>query len=119
MVTLLNKIFKREEASPKSDFEFIKFRKSLLYNLAEAHKKGTIIGIYSNVLGDGMFVTGIEDIYEYEGDYVVHLKRYDVIGSILIRSTIALSEIKAVCVFDMPYRNPAIQAQSKPLATKR
>jgi hypothetical protein len=106
MTNILNRLFKREEAPPKSDFEFIKFRKSLLNSLVEAHKKGTLIGIYSNVLGDGMFVTGVEDIYEYEGDHIVHLKRYDVLGSILIRNTIALSEIKAVCVFDMPYRNP-------------
>ena len=107
MTNLLAKIFGKEDTdSAKKNFEFIKFRKSLLNTLVNTHKKGTVVGIYSNVLGDGMFVTGIEDIYEYEGDYIVHLKRYDVIGTILMRETISLSEIKAICVFDMHYKNP-------------
>src|SRR5688572_17842845 len=100
MTTLLTKLFRKNERAQQTTggLEFIRFKKNLINSLILAHKAGTAVGIYSNVLGDGMFVTGIEDIYDYEDDYIIHLKRYDVLGTILIRNTISLSEIKAVCV---------------------
>src|SRR5687767_6658026 len=107
MTNILSRIFKKNETlSFETDFDPLTFRKSLLKMLVKSHKKETIIGIYSDVLGDGMFVTGVEQIHENNGDHIIQLKRYDVIGTFLIRNTISLSEIKAVCLFDMRYKNP-------------
>ena len=91
-----------------SNLEFIKFKKSLLQALVESRKKGTAIGIYSPALGEGMFVTGVEDIYDDDSERIIVFKPYDLSGAILQRNTLSLSEIKAVCAFDMPYRNPVL-----------
>ena len=109
-ITELNRlVFKRTEpVSPPTNLEFIKFRKSLLYALTQSRKNGTVVGIYSPALGEGMFVTGVDDIYNDNNERIVVLKRYDLSGAILQRTTISLGEIRAICVFDMPYRNPVL-----------
>lgn len=106
----LNRIvFKRSQpVSPRSNFEFIKFRKSLFSALSESRKNGNVVGIYAAALGEGMFVTGVEDIYNDHNEQIIVLKRYDLSGAILQRSTLSLTEIKAICVFDMPYKNPLL-----------
>ena len=91
---------------PSEKMEFIKFRKSLSKALSRSRKDGTVVGIYSDVLGEGMFVTAVDDIYSYDKEEIITLKPYDLSGVILKRTTIALSEIRAICVFDIPYKNP-------------
>lgn len=112
MASLLSKFnrvaFKQSTESVPGSFEIIKFKKSLLNALVESRKNGSAIGIYSSALGEGMFVTGVEDIYDDNRDYIVVLKPYDLSGTILQRNTLSLSEIKAACAFDMPYRNPVL-----------
>lgn len=52
-----------------------------------------------------MFVTGIEAIFDQEDDPLIQLKTHDIMGSLLIRDMIALSEIKAICAFDMRFKD--------------
>ena len=111
LISHLNKIvFKRSETDtpPPGTFEVVKFRKSLLKALGESRRRGTTIGIYSDVLGEGMFMTAVEDIYEDTNEIIIVLKRYDLSGSILQRNTLSLSEIRAVCAFDTQYKNPVL-----------
>jgi len=104
------KVFKRNDAVVSSgSIELIKAKKSQLNALLESYKNQTLIGVISPVLGEGMFVTGVHDIYDYDEKHIVMLKRYDISGELLIRETLALDEIKAVCVFDSAYKHPVLE----------
>lgn len=105
MTNLLSSLFLKNELADHRSFEVVR-QKNLLSALITARKKGNVIGIYSKSLGDGMFVTGIEAIFDQEEDPLIQLKTHDIMGSVLIRDMIALSEIKAICAFDMRYKEP-------------
>lgn len=104
------KVFGRRDAIPSSGgIELIKSKKMLLSALINCYKHQTLIGIFSPVLGEGMFVTGVHDIYDYNEEPIVMLKRYDISGELLIRETLALTEIRAICVFENAYKHPIIE----------
>ena len=104
------KVFGRNDAVITSGgIELIKTKKRLLSAVINCYKNQTLIGIFSPVLGEGMFVTGVHDIYDYNEEPIVMLKRYDICGELLIRETLALNEIKAICIFDNAYKHPIIE----------
>lgn len=110
MPNILAKLFsKTESAIASSQTGFVKSRKQMLNALMESRKNGTAIGVYSDVLGEGMFVTGVDDVYNDSNEQVVVLSQYELSGLILQRSTLSVGEIKGVCVFDMPYTSPLLQ----------
>lgn len=88
------------------ELEFIKNRRSIYRELAISKEAGTVVGITSPVLGDGMFITAVDDIYTTEAGAVVQLKPYDMSGHFLARTQLSLSEIRSVCPFKTAYRNP-------------
>lgn len=81
-------------------------RKNVLNALVSSLKQGTIVGVYAEALGEGMFLTAVEEIIDEENDKIVGFKRYDASGHILPRTHFALSEIKAVCPLNARYVNP-------------
>ena len=87
---------------------FLRSRKSIRDGLLKSKDGGTVVGIYSRALGEGMFITSVADIYPDNDEEIVVLKRYDLSGIILPRTDLSLSEIKAVCEFDMIYKNPVL-----------
>jgi hypothetical protein len=91
-----------------SALNFLKSRTSIRDGLMRSKHSGTVIGIYSRALGEGMFITSVADIYPDNEEEIVVLKRYDLSGLILPRTDLSLSEIKAVCNFDMVYKNPVL-----------
>jgi hypothetical protein len=108
---LTKKIFKKNTPVLSiAGIQLIKSRKLLLDVLIDCCKNERYVGIYSDVLGEGMFVTGVHDIYDYDEEPIIMLKRYDITGSLLIRETLSLGEIKAACVFDNSYRHPIIES---------
>ena len=88
--------------------EIIKNRSAILQELNLCKEKGRLVGIYAGPLGDGMFLTGIEDIYKWEKETIIVLKPYDIGGNILQRNYLSLSEIKGVCPFIYTYKNPFV-----------
>ena len=88
------------------ELEFIKNRKSIYRELAVSKEAGTVVGINAPALGDGMFITAVDDIYSTEAGDVVLLKPYDMTGHFLPRTQLSLSEIRSVCPLKTPYRNP-------------
>lgn len=88
--------------------QFIRKRKDIRSALWNSKTNQTVIGIYSNVLGEGLFLCGVEDQFTMDGEEVVILKPYDMYGILLQRNTVSLSEIRAVCVMDYAYQNPLI-----------
>ena len=89
-----------------SDLEILRSKKNILQQLEICKEQGKLVGIFSRTLGEGLFVTGIEDIYKWEKEEIIVLKPYDIGGNILPRNYLSLSEIKAVCPFNCTYKNP-------------
>ena len=87
-------------------FEFARSSKAIVRELLSSKESGSVVGIYSAILGDGMFLTGVEDLYQEGKITVAVFHRYDLSGQILNRNHIAVEEIRTVCSFCQRYRNP-------------
>lgn len=96
-------------------FDFITDSKDVFKALLDSKERGTAIGIKSDLLGKGMFVTGIEDILLGDGheNTKIILKGYDFTGHVLEKNTVGLTEIEGVCKFNSKFGNPILKALSK------
>ena len=101
--------------SVNTPFDFIREPKDILKALLDSKDNGTAIGIKSTVLGNGMFVTAVEDILIGDGheNTKVILKGYDFTGHVLEKNTMHLSEIDGVCLFSSKFGNPILKTLSK------
>jgi hypothetical protein len=99
-----------DEAKPY--FRFLRTRGPILEELRTCKQQEKVVGIYAPVLGEGIFITGIEDVYDWEKETVVVLKPCDIMGNFLQRNYLSLSEIKSVCPFNCKYENPFIKTNS-------
>ncbi len=102
---------KKIDSSTES-LRLIRAARKMLVALEECQTNGTVAGIYSPALGEGMFVTGIESIYVDRGEKVIVLKRYDLGGNILPRTHFSINEINAVCVMNATYENPFVESMA-------
>lgn len=84
----------------------------MLNLLAESKEKGTAVGIYAPVLGKEIFVTAVDNIIIDE-DVTVVLKNYDITGYMLETNKVRLSDIKSVCPFKSPFKNPYMKTTLK------
>lgn len=83
--------------------------------LLDSKAGGTAIGIKSELLGKGMFVTGIEDILLGDGheNTLIILKGYDFTGHVLAKNMVRLTEIDGICKFNSKFGNPILKALRK------
>jgi hypothetical protein len=88
---------------------FISEPSEILKHLYESKTHGTVVGISAPILGNGVFLTAVEDIKMINDDHSVQLKGYDVTGYILERNRIRLSDIRAVCPFRSLFVNPYLK----------
>jgi hypothetical protein len=100
---------------PEVPFDFITGPQDILKALLEGKDRGTAIGIKSELLGKGMFVTAIEEILIGDGNEntLIILKGYDFTGHVLDASTIHLTDIEGVCEFSSKFGNPILKTLSK------
>jgi|GEM_PF-1824220 len=91
------------------DFAFISERSEVLIALTESKKNGTIVGISAPILGNGVFLTAVDEVTSISDDYSITLKGYDITGYILERNKIRLSDIRAVCPFKLVFKNPYLK----------
>ena len=96
-------------------FDFIQEPADMFKALLESKERDSAIGIKSEVLGKGMFVTGVEDILigdGHENTFII-LKGYDFTGHVLPTNHLRLSEIEGVCQFASKFGNPILKTLSK------
>ena len=96
-------------------FDFIKDPGEMFKALLDSKERDTAIGIKSELLGKGMFVTGVDDILIGDGheNTLVILKGYDFTGHVLSTNNLRLNEIEGVCQFASKFGNPILKALSK------
>lgn len=86
----------------------------ILNALTASQKNGNVIGIWASPLGTGLFMCGVEKMFddEVEHDMVVILKEKDLNGVPLQAHVLFLQEIEKVFPFKTPYSNPVPQRLS-------
>jgi hypothetical protein len=89
-----------------SPFEFVKSKKAILKELVISKKIKNVVGVYCDVLGEGMFLTAVEDIERTESAEIIVFYQYDITGRLLIRTRVELDKIQLVCPFNTTYENP-------------
>lgn len=99
----------KNEAQPSHNlvpFDFIKSKKAILKQVIISKESGNLLGVYCRAFGEGMFLTGVEDIEDYEKEAIIVFNRYDMSGHILSRTRISIEEIQMVCPFSRSFVNP-------------
>jgi hypothetical protein len=82
----------------RRELEFMTGADDILDILRHSKDHGNVIGISSPFLGNGIFITAVDDVIEnYET--VVLLKPIDVNGGTLAKNILRLSEITSACSF--------------------
>lgn len=115
MINFFNRLGRTTSAAKETDriapgeFRIIKSAKKILSALQQSKDNGTVVGIYSHALGEGMFLTGVSDISGDHEEKIVVLSPYDLGGNILSRTHFSVNEVDAVCPFRIAYRNPLIR----------
>jgi hypothetical protein len=110
MLDLVSKLptslFKKQEAPVPHLFNFVKDRVEMLKTILACMETGKLIGIYSRALGDGMFLTGVDNVESDTRGKVIVFETYDFSGQILTKTRVYLDEIKMVCPFEVEYIHP-------------
>ena len=96
-------------------FDFIRDRKEIFKALLDSRERGNAIGIKAAVLGKGMFVTGVDEIFLGDGEENTRivLKGYDFTGHVLVTNSLSLDEIEGVCQFTSKFGNHILKTLSK------
>lgn len=103
--TLLSRDHKQVMPLP---IDFVKNKKSMLKELRLSKQSGNAIGVYSKAMGEGMFLTAVEQV---EPNGLIVFSRYDMSGAILNRYELTLEEIQIVCPTSQRYRHPLLTRQ--------
>lgn len=79
-----------------SPFTFIESKEGIIEEISRSKTTGAVLGLYSPALGQGMFFTGVDDLYLMKNEEIVVLKPFDLHGVPLKRDHLSIREIKSV-----------------------
>lgn len=97
----------------RTAFDFVRTRKYILRELMISKQANTVLGVYSKVLGEGMFLIGVEETEASMPEPVITFSPYDLSGKLLKKSCLRLDEIEMVIPFNKAYHHPFNQAKTK------
>ena len=89
--------------------QFIRNRNAILQQIKLCRKSGGLIGVYSDELGKGMFLTTVDHIHSIDDEVLIVFKPYDVNGDFLQRTSLPLKDISGICPFNQIYEAPALR----------
>jgi hypothetical protein len=81
----------------------------ILRILFDSKENGNTIGIRSPLLGEGFFITAVDDIILQEGETTILFKPFDVTGFMLPTNKLLLADIEAACPLISEFRNPFLK----------
>jgi hypothetical protein len=81
----------------------------MLKVLIASKEENKSIGISSPRIGEGFFITAVEDIILVEGETIILFKPFDVTGFILPTNKLRLVDINAVCPLSSEFQNPVLK----------
>ena len=81
----------------------------ILKIIIESKENGNTIGVSSKLLGEGFFITAVEDIILEESQTTILFKPFDVTGFMLPTNKLTLQEIDAACPLISEFKNPVLK----------
>lgn len=95
------------ETNPAS-FDFIRTKGKMLQEFEYCLRHRNLVGVYCPLLGNGMFLAGVENILcgEDRSSMIIFFP-YDMSGHRLARRSIELDEITMIVPFNNSYVSPA------------
>ena len=78
--------------------------------LVDSEENQSIVGIASEDLGQGMFMTSVREIIDEGQDVLIVLNSYDTSGCFLEKNKVHLSKITGVVPFKAVFTNPFLKA---------
>jgi hypothetical protein len=81
----------------------------ILKLMISGKENGNTVGIRSAVLGDGFYITAVEEVILEEGSTTFRLKPFDITGFILPTNRLKLAEIDAACPLISEFQNPVLK----------
>src|SRR5262245_48319488 len=85
----------------------------ILNVIVTSKENGSTIGLRSKTLGEGIFITAIDDIILEDGETIILLKPFDVTGFMLPTNKVKLDAIDAACPLISQFRNPVLKSIEK------
>lgn len=85
----------------------------ILKIIIESKENGNTIGISSPLLGEGFFITAVEDIILEDGETIILVKPFDVTGFLLPTNHLTLGDIDAACPLISTFKNPVLRNLDK------
>jgi hypothetical protein len=92
--------------------DFLKDPKDILVSLIHSRDHGNAVGIISPKLGEGVFITAVEDVRVSDTCEIV-LKMHDMTGFFLRTNMLKLSEITGVYPFQSEFKNPVLKKAAR------
>jgi hypothetical protein len=96
-----------------NSLHLLKQRSLIRKQLIESKGTGKVLGVYCPIIGNGMFLTGVDDIILTDKHEMVVLKPYDMNGILLVPNQVPLTAIRSVCPFESFYINPIVKDQKE------
>jgi hypothetical protein len=88
--------------------QFIRNKKAILKQAKLCRKSHGLIGVYSPLLGKGMFLTTVDHIHSINDDALIVFKPYDPNGGSPERTAVPLKDISCICPFNQVYDEPQV-----------
>jgi hypothetical protein len=100
-------------------FDFLHHKKEIMKELDFCRKTGTLVGVYSKKLGNGLFLVGVEEIvYGIKAELII-FRPFDMSGYHLTDRTVLLEEIDMIIPFNNRYVKPDISIPSEVVEVTR
>ena len=93
--------------------DLISTREEVYRALVESEENQSIIGIASEDLGPGMFLTSVKEVLDDADDTLVVLNSYDTTGYFLEKNKVSLTSITGVIPFKAVFKNPFLKELQK------
>jgi hypothetical protein len=81
----------------------------ILKILVSGKENGNTVGIKSRLLGDGFYITAVEEIILEEGSTTFLFMPFDITGFILPTRRLKLADIDAACPLISEFQNPILR----------
>jgi hypothetical protein len=98
--------------------DVITTRKEIYEALLESEDNQSIIGISSQQLGPGMYLTSVREILNDGDDVIVVLCSYDTTGYFLEKNKVSLNSISGVIPFKAVFQNPFLKELEKEIKSE-
>jgi hypothetical protein len=80
-------------------FDIVKAKKGIIRELQLSMESRSLIGLFSPVLSDGMLLVTVLRMESRDAQQMAILAKYDIAGTRLSTSTLAINEITGICPF--------------------